>query len=178
VFMIPLTRGKVALIDDEDAELAKASWQARPLGQTWYAQRNIRLPDGRKTMERLHAAVWRRAHPGEPLPPEIDHRNGDGLDNQKINLRAASRAENQRNRCISRVNTSGFKGVQWDGWTHKWRASIKIGGRQIRLGRFGVAEEAARVYDAKARALFKDFATLNFPQSGERSARNITGGLS
>jgi hypothetical protein len=175
---IPLTQGKVAIVDDEDAELASSNWQTRLLGQTWYAQRNVRLPSGRKTMERLHTAVWRRAHPGKSHPSEIDHKNGNGLDNRRSNLRSATHQENNRNRRLQSNNTSGFKGVHWETCTQKWRASIKISGRQIRLGRFKVVEEAARVYDAKARAFFKDFATLNFPKGSEQSARNITGGIS
>jgi hypothetical protein len=178
VFLIPLTQGKVAIIDDVDAGLASSNWQTRLLGQTWYAQRNVRLLDGRKTMERLHTAVWRRAHPGESHPSEIDHKNGNGLDNRRSNLRPATHQENNRNRRLQSNNTSGYKGVHWETCTQKWRAVIKVDGHQHRLGRFGIAEEAARVYDAKARALFKDFATLNFPKGSERSARRITGGLS
>jgi hypothetical protein len=178
VIGIPLTQGKIAIVDEEDAELARLKWYARLGGSTFYAARTTRATGGFWTTGTLHCAVWARAHPGEPVPRELDHRNGDGLDNRRSNLRPATRQENSRNRRLQTNNTSGFKGVHWEASSRKWRAVIRVDHRFYRLGRFRTAEDAARIYDGQARARFGEFATLNFPLPGERPARNVTGGPS
>jgi hypothetical protein len=101
---------------------------------------------------------------------EVDHINGDGLDNRRMNLRASSRAENMRNTRKPRNNTSGFKGVCWDRDHARWRSYIQINGRLLYLGLFDDLEVAARAYDTAARAHFGAFAALNFPAEGERAA--------
>ena len=89
---------------------------------------------------------------------EVDHRNGDGLNNRRHNLRSTTHSLNQANR--RRVTgKSGFKGVfQRSG---KWRAYITVAGRFISLGSFITAEEAARAYDVAAREHFGEFACTN-----------------
>jgi hypothetical protein len=166
---IPLTQGKVALIDDEDAELAAFRWHAMRSGTTFYARRDEWEERKLKATIRLHRAVWARAHPGEPPPPELDHRDGDGLNCRRVNLRAATHAENCRNQRILYNNTSGFKGVVRK--KGRWYACIRLRGVPHSLGYFATREEAARVYDGQARILFGEFATLNFPLPGERPAR-------
>lgn len=163
---IPLTQGKTALIDDEDAPLAAFRWYAHRNRLAWYVMRRL----GRRTSEYLHRVVWARAHPGEPMPRELDHIDGDGLNCRRSNLRAASGAENARNRRLRKDNTSGFKGVSWHRPRAKWVAYIQVAGKNRYLGLFSDRETAARAYDVAAREHYGDFAALNFPRRGERKA--------
>lgn len=160
VVEIPLTRGKVALVDDEDAPTVLAlRWFALPTNHpdVWYAGRNERRPDGKMRLVYLHTFLL---HSGDGLT--VDHRNGDGLDNQRQNLRECRHGQNMRNRRRHRNNTSGFKGVVRQG--RGWGAKIMCERRDYWLGSFGTAEEAARAYDEAARRLHGEFARTNFPE--------------
>lgn len=151
---IPLTQGKVALVDDGNFEyLSQFKWHAAKDKHIFYAKRNITRADGSQRTLKLHQVI---------LPPKkgfiTDHENGDGLDCQKQNLRYATRLQNARNR-ITHVKrkTGKYKGVYWD--RNKWRVIIK---RKISIGRFDSEVEAAKAYDSAAKKLFGKFACLNF----------------
>ncbi len=148
---IQLSRGAIALVDDIDYEavVAAGPWHALPSGQTSYAG-HARTANGTVRMHNLITG-W----------PYVDHINGDGLDNRRSNLRAASHALNMANQRPSKSNTSGFKGV-----TRKrnWVAQIRVGGHQRHIGTFHTAEEAARAYDREAVAAWGEFARLNFSE--------------
>jgi hypothetical protein len=163
---IPLTQGKVALVDDEDAELAAFNWYAHKSCRRWYAARGAR-----EKATTLHREVWLRMRPGAPPPPQIDHVSGDGLDCRRENLRAASTAQNQYNARVVSDNTSGYKGVAWHRRDRRWRAQIQANGKLRHLGNFHSAEDAARAYDDAARSAHGEFACVNFPGRGERAAR-------
>lgn len=155
---VELTRGLVALIDDEDAELISGySWFARGHGRWFYAtawhRHGPRWQDRRMIhMHRLIMRVWDGR--------QVDHKSGDTLDNRRDNLRVATNENNQANR-ISLVGTSPYKGVSWNKQKRKWRASIYRGGRAIFLGYFESEMEAALAYDAVARRMDGEFARLN-----------------
>ena len=89
----------------------------------------------------------------------VDHKNNDGLDCRRENLRTATRAQNCRNRPKHRNNTSGYKGVFKSG--RSWRAMIRVDGKLVCLGSFDTTIEAARVYDSEAVKRHGDFASLN-----------------
>jgi hypothetical protein len=105
-------------------------------------------------------------------PPEgiyIDHINGDPSDNRRKNLRLATELDNQRNMCLPKHNSSGFKGVSFRRDRGKFRAYISLHNKIKHLGTFENAEDAARAYDEAARFYFGSFACLNFPNPGEQS---------
>jgi len=95
-----------------------------------------------------------------PKGMETDHRNRNGLDNQRCNLRVCSHQQNQRNKVLSNVI---YKGVCLDKRCNKFRARVRIREKQIYLGAFDSSLEAALAYDAAAREHFGEFARLNFP---------------
>jgi hypothetical protein len=96
-----------------------------------------------------------------PSHLEVDHRNGDSLDNRRKNLRICTRSENQWNRLPSSRNRTGYKGVKRQTKSPRWMARITVRWREIYLGTFDTPEEAARAYDASARHFFGPFARLN-----------------
>lgn len=94
-----------------------------------------------------------------PKGAEVDHINGNGLDNRRRNLRICTRSENQWNRRLAPNNTSGFKGVyRFQG---KWRAQIQSFGKKIHIGLYETRIEAARAYDEVAIKCHGDFAATN-----------------
>jgi hypothetical protein len=144
---------------------ACANWNSRFAGQealtndvAGYRQGEI---FGRP--HRAHRVIWAMAN-GQWPDAEIDHANGDRSDNRLVNLRAASRSQNQRNVSSRDGSTSDYLGVSWDKHRGKWHAKVTSDGQQIHIGRFESEEDAARAYDAAARRYHGEFARLNFPQ--------------
>lgn len=156
---VPLTRGLVAIIDAADADLilGMGKWFAHVSPRSSYALRNVTRPDGSRRRIGMHNVItgW----------PMVDHINGDGLDCRRANMRAASRAQNNRNAQRRTDNTSGYKGVSWHGQRNRWRAQINNAGRRTYLGLFADPADAARAYDTAARQHFGEFACLNFPET-------------
>lgn len=163
---IPLTRGQVALVDDEDFErLNQFKWHVDPArDHTFYACRETPRPDSVKVY--MHREILQV----EPTS-QVDHVDLNGLNNLRSNLRPATIAQNNRNVGLLKNNTSGFKGVSWETRSKRWKAAIAVDRRKKYLGLFRSPEDAAQAYDAAARTLFGEFARFNFPLPGERSAR-------
>lgn len=156
---IPLTKGKVALVDAADFEwLSQWKWFAHVTG---YCLGNVNVDGVRRTVT-MHRMIM------EPPPGfEVDHANRDGLDNRRANLRVATRSQNVVNRIV-RAGAAGFRGVYIDASHHgarPYRAEISFNGKRARLGRHLTAIEAARAYDRAARQLHGEFAILNFPEA-------------
>ena len=158
--MIPLTQGKVALVDDGDYEsLSKYKWYThRNAKGKFYAARNINVNGKRKTL-RMHVSIL-----GKVDGMMIDHINGSTVDNRRCNLRRCTNAENLRNRGATKSNKSGFKGVTWRNKNNKWHSYIRYNGRAIHLGYFTCLVKAAKAYDEAARRLFGEFANTNFKE--------------
>lgn len=152
---IPLTKGLVALVDDEDYEtLAASTWCVR--GNPPYASRHIQLGYRRYGQETMHRAIM-----GATDGQHVDHINGDTLDNRRANLRLCTHYQNMCNR---RPNAGRkFKGVYRHG--KGWRVTIQAEGQKVCIGTFPSEEIAARAYDEAARQLHGEFARLNFPEA-------------
>lgn len=102
---------------------------------------------------RAHRLAWLYVY-GEWPNDEIDHINGDKVDNRISNLRGATRAQNLQN--ISKANSnskSGLRGIRWDSRNNKWRAAIQVEGKSKHLGCFDQAEQAHAVYIEAKRTL-------------------------
>jgi len=155
---VPATRGMFTLVDIEDAEMVLSRcWQARPGRNTWYASSDFGThPDWIKIF--LHRKIL-QCLPGT----QVDHINGDGLDNRKKNLRLSTQSQNLGNSRLSRASTSGFKGVYWNKGKGRWTAEIGRGehSRHAHLGHFHNIYDAARAYNAAAIAKWGEFARLN-----------------
>lgn len=158
---IPLTRGKFTLIDHGDySVVSRFKWYAREGANGFYAARQMRIHGGRQSFVYLHRFVL-----AAPPDREVDHINGDTLDNRRVNLRLCDRAGNCRNsRVRSIVKTSRFKGVHLHKLTGKWRAMIHYEGKQMHLGLFHNEIDAAKAYDSAALRYFGEFACINFPE--------------
>lgn len=155
---IPLSQGKVALVDDSDFErVNQYKWFVAHTRTYYYAARHSSGVPTRK-LEFMHRFIL-----NAPAEFMVDHRDGNGLNNTRQNLRIATVAQNGYNRKVSKNSTSGFKGVTWVGQHHRWRATIKVDGKRIYLGEFRNPHDAARAYDVAARAFFGEFALLNLP---------------
>jgi hypothetical protein len=159
---IQLTQGKAAIVDAEDfAWLSKFKWHAHERGRTWYARRTIESEGVQKT-EFMHRAILQQ-HECDLTAGEVDHKNGDGLDNRKSNLQVITHAENIRKSRIQLTNISGFRGVSWHKRDRRWQVFIEVDNVRKYLGNFKTKIAAALVYDDAARKYFGKFAKLNLP---------------
>jgi hypothetical protein len=154
---IPLTKGFVALVDGEDLALVNQyKWCAltKPGADLVYAQNR-----SRKRSRLMHRLIM-----GAVNGQYVDHRDGNGLNNRRTNLRLCSHAQNLRNQRVQRNNTSGFKGVSFENRRNRWVAYIYFEGKHIWLGYFHSPKHAALAYNAAARRCFGEFANVNhFP---------------
>lgn len=157
--------GLVALVDDGDHEwLSRFRWTASRKGRRTFRFYAVTAIEGRNVY--LHRLIM-GADPGV----EIDHIDRNPLNNQRSNLRVATRAQQSRNtvRHNRRGRSGPYKGVSWHKQGQKWQAHIYREGQRYYLGLFANPAAAARAYDAKARELYGEDALLNFPARGKVS---------
>ena len=148
--LIPLTQNKNALVDDEVYPiLSKHKWYVAKRGYGFYAQRMV----NRKILP-MHRLIT-----NAPKGLDVDHKNGDTLDNRKENLRLASRSQNEWNRKKQSNNTSGYKGVIFSEGIYK--ARIRVFKKLYYLGGFRDKKKAALAYNVAAKKYHGEFALLN-----------------
>jgi hypothetical protein len=159
---ITLTRDKVAIVDDEDyRRVAQYKWLALEVkAGVFYAARSVRVKGGKSKWLLMHRLLGR-----DELAEEVDHWNGDTLDNRRENLRPCTHKQNRGN--MRSRSKSGFKGVTWHKRQGRWMAQIGINYTVRFLGYFDDPAAAARAYDVAARIHFGEFARLNFPTKSE-----------
>jgi hypothetical protein len=168
VRLIPLDQGKYAIVDVDDYErLAKYKWQLHSNGHTFYAFRSSTTADATKGQR-----VWMHREVIDiPEGLVCDHINRKGLDDRKANVRPATRSQNSCNARKRAKTSSRYRGVSRDAMSNRYRAQIKVNGRNIYLGMFDDQEQAAKAYDAAAKEYHGEFAVLNFP---DRSPSRVT----
>ncbi len=155
---IKLSQGKFALVDDEDYDsLSENKWCAIRAydGKRVYSMRTQTKPIRKVIL--MHREIL-----SPPSGLMVDHVDGDGLNNQRSNLRVCTNAENQWNRGKSVFNSTGFKGVTYHKRSGVYQAQIRYMGKSIYIGSFETPEEAAEAYDNYAVNLHGDFSVTNF----------------
>lgn len=153
--LVHLTKGVSAKVDDSDfADVSNFKWYCLSGRKKYAARRN-----GKK-ITLMHRFLMKA---NENIL--IDHKNGDGLDNRRQNLREATRSQNQCNATsmIRKNNRSGYRGVTKHpkGINKPWRATIIVNWKQISLGYFKTKEDAAIAYNDAAKKYHGEFARLN-----------------
>jgi len=157
---IPLTQGREAIVDDCDYEyLMQWKWQFHARKSTGYAKR-IGFVSGKRQRIFMHRLVAERSGLNA-RDKDVDHVDGSGVNNQRNNLRIATRGQNNVNSKRPKHNTSGFKGVYPHAQVDKWCAQIGVAGRRLYLGYFDDPREAARAYNEAALKHYGEFACLN-----------------
>lgn len=153
---IPLNNGMVAIVDAIDYDFVSTRrWHAAKKGYTYYAVTNNSGPG--PAVIYMHQLIM-------PVkkPLEIDHANGNALDNRWSNLRACTRRQNKMNNRTHKKRSSTpsiYKGVYRH--KNKWQARIQLNGESYHLGSFALESDAALAYNKKAVELHGEFARLN-----------------
>lgn len=155
---------KVAPADYD--RLRKYEWFAQKGKNCFYARgRLVGSKTGEEKLTYMHQKIIE-----VPKGMVVDHINHDGMDNRRASIRAATRAQNIRNRKkFAKSSGSKYKGIYWRKKTRKWEAQITFERKKIFLGCFRSEIDAAKAYDRAAIKYHGEFASLNFPQSGSGS---------
>ncbi len=153
---IPVLGAGFAIVDDEDYErLSAYSWFPYCYGSATYPKTNTPRINGVRTSLAMHQMI---------LPKRagyiIDHKDTDGMNNQRHNLRYATRGQNKMNSIKRKASSSKYKGVSvLPG--NKWKASFKANGNETRIGVFDNEIDAARAYDREILIAHGEFARPN-----------------
>lgn len=167
---IPLTRGLVALIDDEDyEELSQFSWYATGRGYAW---RVLPKVPGKKWYSRM--GMHRQIMGLDPSDVRVvDHIDRNPLNNQRSNIRICTEAENYLNRKVLVTNTSGFKGVSWHKQYKKWRAQIQVNCKKTVIGFYDSPEDAHAAYCVAAKKMHGEFANTEIKAVAELAGEHV-----
>lgn len=155
--VIELTRGYAAIVDDEDFDyLAQWRWTSDVGKHAIYAVRKETLDNGTTRKVLMHRVII-----NAPDDLQVDHKNGDGIDNRRCNLRLATLSQNRQNAKLRKDNCVGSKGVHFDKQHRKYRARIQANNKRIEIGLFRTVEEARKAYEQSAKQYHGEFARLN-----------------
>lgn len=165
---IPLGNGYFSIVDDEDYDRVSAfHWHIHRGGATGahlYALRCEELPkvNGKRKNRhvRMHRFILGLDHTNKAI---VDHKDGDGLNNRRDNLRVTCYKGNNRNRKPRTGCVSPYKGVTFAKRDGVWKAGIRVNGEPKHIGRYLTDRDAALAYDFEARKHFGEHAYLNFP---------------
>lgn len=152
---IQLTQGQVALVDDEDFErLDQYKWHVLfNNSNKFYALRTSSMVNGKRFKILMHREII-----NAPKNIQVDHRNGNGLDNRKENLRLCTNQQNQFNRISPNKNNKlRTKGVSWHKGHKRFCARIKFNSKNIHLGYFTVLADANQAYREAEKRYFGEF---------------------
>lgn len=155
--IIALNKGEVAIVDDGDFDWLN-QWKWHIHRETRWGRYAVRTDSRSGKVVIMHRLIM-----DAPKGMQVDHINGDGLDNRRENMRLCTNSQNTKNKRLSKSSTSGYKGVSWFSKLGKYASRIRVDGELIRLGYFHDPIEAAKVYDEAAKRYFGEFARLNFP---------------
>lgn len=154
---IKLIRGYKAIVDAADYDyLIQWNWTLRYArnGKILYAVRYKRVPKRKSIL--MHRFIL-----NVKKSKEIDHRNGNGLDNRRFNLRICTRLQNSWNQKINKNNKSDYRGVHWKKSVNKWCSQITKKSKVFTLGSFDKKDDAAKAYNEAAKKHYGKFARLN-----------------
>lgn len=157
---IPLSKEMYALVDDEDYnELSKYYWRVMDSG---IQARKVHYAVRQEGTTKRKSFLMHRVIMNAPVGYDVDHINGDGLDNRRSNLRVVTRRENSQNQHIKRK--SKYVGVTYDKRPNirkHWYSRIHINGKTIHLGSFLHEKDAGKAYDSKL--IEMGYEPVNFP---------------
>ncbi len=154
---IELSKGKKAIIDDEDYVLvSRHKWHAHGEVDRFYAKTNIYYRDRKKELLGMHRLIL-----GAKDDEHVDHINNNGLDNRKCNLRICTNQQNHFNMKPQEDCASQYKGVCWCKRRKRWYARIKLNYKNKWLGYFDNEADAAKAYNHAATEYFGEFKRLN-----------------
>lgn len=160
--LVPLTCGQFAIVEDQDFDLVNQfKWRLleKKSEKMLYAVREQHLGPGKSRSVLMHRLIM-----NTPKNLEVDHRDSNGLNNLRSNLRCCTHSKNGKNLRMKKNNTSGFKGVKFYKQVKRtgvWSAKITVDYKQLYLGSRSTAQEAAALYDAAAIRHFGEFAKTN-----------------
>lgn len=142
-------------VDKQDSDLLEFHWTILQEDRREYAVRGDNV--------RMHRVIMSRVLERDLLSTEyVDHKDNNGLNNSRSNLRLATNAQNQANARKQVNNTSGYKGVSLHKASGRYAARLMHNGVMLNLGYFDTPEDAARAYDERSKELNGEYAKLNF----------------
>lgn len=156
--LIPLTRGFFAKVDDEDYDfLMQWKWHVRKNKNVYYAARDSKRDEcGNHPKIHLHRVIM-----NTPANMMVDHKDFNGLNCQKNNMRNCTRSQNAMHSRYHRSISSKYFGVCYDKDRNKWMANLMFNKKAIHIGRFNTEIEAAKARDLMAIKYFGEYANLN-----------------
>lgn len=160
--MIIIRNGLECIIDDCDLPIIQSkSWLVKECNGKKYLRNDISFyVDCTKTKRKTIRTYFHRYIMSPGIGLEVDHINGNTLDNRRENLRICTHKQNIQNQKLRTDNTTGYKGVHYSERRHKYMACIRTNGKTIHMGGYETAEAAAAVYKAKALELFGEYANF------------------